>query len=138
ALITGRVVHVDTKRSGMTVVVDDETGTISLRFFKVYQGLAQTMSFGTQLQLFGEVKVSRYGKQIHHPEYQISSSNEAVVNTGLQPSYPSVQGLHQTTLRTLITLALQSVRTQGLPMSLFTPADFAVVADLPLVPFEPA
>jgi ATP-dependent DNA helicase RecG len=122
----------------MTVVVDDDTGTISLRFFKVYQGLAQTMSLGTQLQLFGEVKVSRYGKQIHHPEYQIISSNEAVVNTGLQPIYPSVKGLHQNKLRTLIKLALQTVRTQGLPMTLFTPADFAVVADLPLVPFEPA
>ena len=138
ALITGRVVHVDTKRSGMTVVVDDDTGTISLRFFKVYQGLAQTMSLGTQLQIFGEVKVSRYGKQIHHPEYQIISSNEAVVNTGLQPIYPSVKGLHQNKLRTLIKLALQTVRAQGLPMTLFTPADFDVVADLPLAPFEPA
>ncbi|WP_183621084.1 ATP-dependent DNA helicase RecG [Psychrobacter luti] len=138
ALITGRVVHVDTKRSGMTVVVDDDTGTISLRFFKVYQGLAQTMSLGTQLQLFGEVKVSRYGKQIHHPEYQIINSNEAIVNTGLQPIYPSVKGLHQNKLRTLIKLALQTVRTQGLPMTLFTPADFDVVADLPLAPFEPA
>ncbi|MGO3322524.1 MAG: ATP-dependent DNA helicase RecG, partial [Psychrobacter faecalis] len=134
----GRVVHVDTKRSGMTVVVDDDTGTISLRFFKVYRGLAQTMSLGTQLQLFGEVKVSRYGKQIHHPEYQVISSNEAIVNTGLQPIYPSVKGLHQNKLRTLIKLALQTVRTQGLPMTLFTPADFAVVADLPLAPFEPA
>ncbi|HCR87796.1 MULTISPECIES: ATP-dependent DNA helicase RecG [Psychrobacter] len=138
ALITGRVVHVDTKRSGMTVMVDDDTGTISLRFFKVYRGLAQTMSLGTQLQLFGEVKVSRYGKQIHHPEYQVISSNEAIVNTGLQPIYPSVKGLHQNKLRTLIKLALQTVRTQGLPMTLFTPADFAVVADLPLAPFEPA
>ena len=138
ALITGRVVHVDTKRSGMTVVVDDDTGTLSLRFFKVYRGLAQTMSLGTQLQLFGEVKVSRYGKQIHHPEYQVISSNEAIVNTGLQPIYPSVKGLHQNKLRTLIKLALQTVRTQGLPMTLFTPADFAVVADLPLAPFEPA
>ena len=137
ALITGRVVHVDTKRSGMTVVIDDDTGTISLRFFKVYQGLAQTMSLGTQLQLFGEVKVSRYGKQIHHPEYQIISSNEAIVNTGLQPIYPSVKGLHQNKLRTLIKLALQTVRTQGLPMTLFTPHDFDVVADLPLAPFEP-
>ena len=138
ALITGRVVHVDTKRSGMTVMVDDDTGTISLRFFKVYRGLVQTMSLGTQLQLFGEVKVSRYGKQIHHPEYQVISSNEAIVNTGLQPIYPSVKGLHQNKLRTLIKLALQTVRTQGLPMTLFTPADFAVVADLPLAPFEPA
>ena len=138
ALITGRVVHVDTKRSGMSVIVDDGTGTISLRFFKVYQGLAQTMSVGRHLQLFGEVKVSRYGKQIHHPEYQVISSDEAVVNTGLQPIYPSVKGLHQNKLRTLIKLALQTVRTQGLPMTLFTSEDFSVVADLPLAPFEHA
>ncbi|WP_440454918.1 ATP-dependent DNA helicase RecG [Psychrobacter sp. ASPA161_9] len=137
ALITGRVVHVDTKRSGMTVIVDDDTGTISLRFFKVYSGLAQTMSLGTRLQLFGEVKVSRYGKQIHHPEYQIITDGADVTNTGLQPIYPSVKGLHQNKLRTLIKLALQTVRSQGLPMTLFTPKDFAVVADLPLAPFEP-
>ena len=138
ALITGRVVHVDVKRSGMTVIVDDDTGTISLRFFKVYRGLAQTMSLGTQLQLFGEVKVSRYGKQMHHPEYQIIIDSSAMTNTGLQPIYPSVKGLHQNKLRTLIKLALQTVRTQGLPMTLFTSEDFSVVADLPLAPFEPA
>jgi ATP-dependent DNA helicase RecG len=137
ALITGRVVHVDAKRSGMTVVVDDDTGTISLRFFKVYRGLAQTMSLGTRLQLFGEVKVSRYGKQMHHPEYHIITDNAAITNTGLQPIYPSVKGLHQNKLRTLIKLALQTVRSQDLPMTLLTAADFSVVADLPLVPFEP-
>ena len=138
ALITGRVVHVDIKRSGMTVVLDDDTGTISLRFFQVYRGLAQTMSLGTRLQLFGEVKVSRYGKQMHHPEYQIITESAAITNTGLQPIYPSVKGLHQNKLRTLIKLALQTVRSQGLPMTLFTTADFTVVADLPLAPFEPA
>ncbi|WP_394211970.1 ATP-dependent DNA helicase RecG [Psychrobacter piscatorii] len=138
AMITGRVVHVDTKRSGMTVTVDDDTGTIALRFFKVYRGLAQTMNLGTRLQLFGEVKVSRYGKQIHHPEYQIITDNIATTDTGLQPIYPTVKGLHQNKLRTLIKLALQTVRSQGLPMTLFTTEDFAVVADLPLVPFEPA
>ncbi|MDE0843690.1 MAG: ATP-dependent DNA helicase RecG [Psychrobacter pacificensis] len=138
AMITGRVVHVDTKRSGMTVTVDDDTGTIALRFFKVYRGLVQTMNLGTRLQLFGEVKVSRYGKQIHHPEYQVITDNIATTDTGLQPIYPSVKGLHQNKLRTLIKLALQTVRSQGLPMTLFTTEDFAVVADLPLVPFEPA
>lgn len=34
ALITGRVVHVDNKRSGMTVIIDDNSGTVSLRFLK--------------------------------------------------------------------------------------------------------
>lgn len=138
ALIIGRVVHVDNKRSGMTVMIEDATGSISLRFFKVYPGLAQTMSVGTRLQLFGEVKVSRYGKQLHHPEYQVISDSAAIVDTGLQPIYPTVKGLHQNKLRTLIKLALQTVRSQGLPMTLITPDDFAVVADMPLAAFTPA
>lgn len=138
ALIIGRVVHVDHKRSGMTVMIEDATGSISLRFFKVYPGLAQTMSVGTRLQLFGEVKVSRYGKQLHHPEYQVISDSAAIVDTGLQPIYPTVKGLHQNKLRTLIKLALQTVRSQGLPMTLITPDDFAVLADMPLAPFTPA
>lgn len=136
ALITGRVVHVDNKRNGMTVIIDDGTGTVGLRFFKVYRGLAQTMSLGTELQLFGEVKVSRYGKQMHHPEYQIITDSTASTDIGLQPIYPTVKGLHQNKLRTLIKMALQTVRSQGLPMTLFTLDDFAVVADLPLAPFE--
>lgn len=138
AMITGRVVHVDTKRSGMSVIIDDGTGTVGLRFFKVYRGLVQTMSLGVQLQLFGEVKVSRYGKQIHHPEYQVIVDSADMTHTGLQPIYPTVKGLHQNKLRTLIKLALQTVRSQGLPMTLFTIDDFAIVADLPLAPFEPA
>ena len=112
ALITGHIVHIDTKRSGMIVTVDDDTGTISLRFFKVYRGLVQTMNLGTRLQLFGEVKVSRYGKQIHHPEYQVITDNTVMTDTGLQPIYPTVKGLHQNKLRTLIKLALQTVRSQ--------------------------
>lgn len=137
ALITGQVMHIDNKRGGMTVIIDDGTGTLGLRFFKVYRGLAQTMTPGTKLQLFGEVKVSRYGKQIHHPEYQIITDNTTITDIGLQPIYPTVKGLHQNKLRTLIKLALQTVRSQGLPMTLFTTDDFLVVADLPLAPFEP-
>ena len=137
ALIIGHIVHVENKRSGMTVIVDDGTGTMGLRFFQVYRGLAQTMSLGTRLQLFGEVKVSRYGKQMHHPEYQIITDGAPVIDVGLQPIYPTVKGLHQNKLRTLIKLGLQTVRSQGLPMTLFTTADFAVVADLPLAPFDP-
>lgn len=138
ALMVGRIVHVDNKGSGMTVVIDDGSGTIGLRFFKVYPSLLQSMSVGTRLQLFGEVKVSRYGKQLHHPEYQIISDGEVVTHAGLQPIYPTVKGLHQNKLRTLVKMALQTVRSQGLPMTLFTAEDFALVADLPLVPYGAA
>ena len=126
ALIEGQIVHVDNKRSGMTVTLADDDGlsTIGLRFFKVYRGLTQTMTLGTRLRVFGEVKVSRYGVQLHHPEYQVVSVGDALPNTGLQPIYPTVKGLHQNKLRTLIKLGLQTVHQQGVQLTVFEPADW--------------
>lgn len=134
ALMVAQIVHVEQKSGGLTVIVDDGTGSLGLRFFKAYPGLLQTMTLGTRLQLFGEIKISRYGRQLHHPEYQIMRDNEPLVNSGLQPIYPTVKGLHQNKLRTLIKLALQTVRQEAVPLTLFTKADFEVVADLPITP----
>ncbi|PNK60711.1 ATP-dependent DNA helicase RecG [Psychrobacter sp. FDAARGOS_221] len=131
ALIEGQVTFVDNKRSGMTVVVEDATGALQLRFFKVYASLAQTMTLGTQLRLFGEVKYSRYGIQMAHPEYTVVTPGAPVVNTGLQPIYPIVKGLHQNKLRTLVKLALQTVYQQGLPLSVFNASDWEAVNHLP-------
>ncbi len=131
ALIEGQVTYVDNKRSGMTVVIEDTTGAIQLRFFKVYAGLAQTMTLGTRLRLFGEVKISRYGVQMAHPEYNVVSPGAPVVNTGLQPIYPTVKGLHQNKLRTLLKLALQTIHQQGLPISVFNTSDWEAVNYLP-------
>lgn len=131
ALIEGEVTYVDNKRSGMTVVVEDATGALQLRFFKVYAGLAQTMTLGARLRLFGEVKFSRYGVQMVHPEYNVVAPGAPVVNTGLQPIYPTVKGLHQNKLRTLLKLALQTVYQQGLPLSVFNSSDWEAVNHLP-------
>ncbi|WP_442966541.1 ATP-dependent DNA helicase RecG [Psychrobacter sp. I-STPA10] len=133
ALVEARIVHVDNKRSGMTVIVEDGSAKLTLRFFKVYRSLLQTMSVGTQLRLFGEVKINRYGVQMHHPEYTVVTGNEPLENTGLQPIYPTIKGLHQNKLRTLIKLALQTVQQQGIPMTVFTATDWQSVAHLTAV-----
>lgn len=142
ALVEAVVVHVDNKRSGMTVVVEDDSGKVSLRFFKVYSNLMQAMTLGMRLRIFGEVKVSRYGMQMHHPEYSIVTATGALpasAETGLQPIYPTVKGLHQNKLRTLIKLALQMVRQQGLPLSVFRQDDWQSVVDMPIAtPVETA
>ncbi|WP_131669434.1 ATP-dependent DNA helicase RecG [Psychrobacter pygoscelis] len=134
ALVEGQVVHVDNKRSGMTVIVEDDSGRISLRFFKVYSSLIQTMALGMRLRLFGEVKVTRYGVQMHHPEYSVVTIGAPLDNTGLQPIYPTVKGLHQNKLRTLVKLALQTVRQQGMPLSVFTEADWQSVSGFRAAP----
>ena len=131
ALVEGQVTYVDNKRSGMTVVIEDATGALQLRFFKVYAGLAQTMTLGTRLRVFGEVKISRYGVQMAHPEYNVVAPSAPVVNTGLQPIYPTVKGLHQNKLRTLLKLALQTVHQQGLPLTVFNSSDWEAVNHLP-------
>ncbi|SJM65652.1 ATP-dependent DNA helicase RecG [Psychrobacter piechaudii] len=131
ALVEGQVTYVDNKRSGMTVVIEDATGALQLRFFKVYAGLAQTMTLGTRLRVFGEVKISRYGVQMAHPEYNVVAPSAPVVNTGLQPIYPTVKGLHQNKLRTLLKLALQTVYQQGLPLTIFNSSDWEAVNHLP-------
>ena len=137
ALVEGEVVHVDNNRGGMTVIVEDETGRVSLRFFKVYSSLIQTMALGMRLRLFGEVKLTRYGLQMAHPEYSVVTRGAAVDNTGLQPIYPAVKGLHQNKLRTLIKLALQLVRQQGLPLTVFNAADWQSVSGLRTAPLTP-
>ena len=131
ALIEGQVTYVDNKRGGMTVVIEDATGAIQLRFFKVYASLVQTMTLGTRLRLFGEVKISRYGMQMAHPEYNMVTAGAPVVNTGLQPIYPAVKGLHQNKLRTLVKLALQTVHQQGLPLTVFDETDWQAINHLP-------
>lgn len=89
------------------------------------------MTLGTRLRLFGEVKISRYGVQMAHPEYNVVSPGAPVVNTGLQPIYPTVKGLHQNKLRTLLKLALQTIHQQGLPISVFNTSDWEAVNYLP-------
>lgn len=112
ALMQGVITHVENKRTGMSVVLQDTAfgGEITLRFFNVYRGLSQIMQAGTQLRIFGEVVINKYGVQVSHPEYEVVTGNAPLTNKGLIPIYPSVKGLHQNKIRSLIKLALQTIR----------------------------
>lgn len=112
ALIQGTVTFVEKNRTGLSVTLEDDTGLVVLRFFKTYAGLMDTMALGTPITAFGEVKVSRFGVQMSHPEYHVTGSKRA--ESGLLPIYPAVKGLHQNKLRQLVRLALQAVDTDGI------------------------
>lgn len=128
ALVRGRVVRVEKKRHGMTVLLTDDSGVLALRFFKVYANLEVAMVVGAWLQVFGEVKINAYGVQMHHPEYQVIGANAPQDFTqSLLPIYPTVKGLHQNKIRLLIRSALQWVQNQGLPLSVFNEADWQAV-----------
>lgn len=116
-LIQGKIIKSDNKRTGMSVVLQDATGQLMLRFFHVYRGLADAMQVGNVLRVFGEVIINQYGTQISHPEFELITEQKPLANTGLVPIYPTVKGLHQNKLRSLVKLALQTVK-QNQPNSL--------------------
>ena len=106
-MATGTITDVQKTRGGLSVLLTDGTGVLELRFFKTYPMLLQIMTVGVNLTVFGEVKISRYGTQMAHPEYFITGTRS--FETGLLPIYPTVKGLQQNKLRQLIKLALSAV-----------------------------
>lgn len=111
-LLAGVVSDVATQKGRLSVCLEDGTGRIYLQFFKTYPALLKVMTVGAPLTVFGEVKISRYGVQMTHPEYHITGTQH--FEAKLLPIYPTIKGLHQNKIRQLIRLALSAVRQSGL------------------------
>lgn len=127
ALLQGTIVRVDNKKMGLSVTLQDRTAQTTLRFFKVYRGLTETMAVGNTLRVFGEISISKYGTQISHPEYEIITGYQPLTNTGLIPVYPTVKNLHQNKLRSLIRLALQTVKQANPVMATISDTEWQIV-----------
>lgn len=127
ALLQGKVTWVENKRTGMSVTLDDGTSQITLRFFNVYRGLTDSMAVGNTLRVFGEITINKYGTQISHPEYEIITGHKPLTNTGLIPIYPTVKHLHQNKLRSLVKLALQTVKQSNPMIATITDADWQAI-----------
>lgn len=70
------------------------------------------MVVGANITAFGEIKISRYGVQMAHPEYHVTGTK--AFESGLLPVYPAVKGLHQNKLRQLVRLAINAVSREPL------------------------
>ncbi len=131
ALLQGQIVRVDNKRTGMSVTLQDSAfnsgAQITLRFFNVYRGLTDIMAVGNTLRVFGEISINKYGVQISHPEYEIITGYKPLTNTGLIPVYPTVKNLHQNKLRSLIKLALQTVKQANPSIATLTDSDWQAI-----------
>lgn len=119
-LVAGVITDVANTRGRLSVCLDDGTAQVSLQFFKTYPALLQTMTVGANLTAFGEIKISRYGVQMAHPEYWITGTRPA--QSGLVPIYPTSKGLHQNKIRQLIRMALSAV--QGGRITCLSDEDF--------------
>lgn len=96
------------KRRSMICRVQDDTGTISLRFYHFSNAQRNTLAEGTRIRCYGETRRGASGLELYHPEYQLLSTadgNKPLEET-LTPIYPVTEGITQSRLRSLIKQAL--------------------------------
>nr|WP_067289003.1 ATP-dependent DNA helicase RecG [Marinobacterium profundum] len=118
-VVTGEIKVADLmqgRRRALLCRMQDGTGTISLRFFHFSAAQKNQLLPGVRLRCFGEVRPGPGGLEMVHPEYsRIDGDDPVSVNANLTPVYPATEGLHQTRLRSLVTLAMQHLQPGTLP-----------------------
>lgn len=105
--VASSAVQFGRKRS-LHVVLTDGSGIISLRFYHFSAAQKNTLSPGTRIRCYGEVRRGRSGMEIYHPEYKVlDAAREEPIADTLTPIYPSTEGLQQGRLRNVIGQALK-------------------------------
>ena len=112
ALICGQVDFVEVLprgRKSLICRINDESGTIDLRFFHFTANQHNVLKPGTTVRCFGEVRYGYAGLEMVHPEYAvITNQNSVLTETHLTPVYPLTEGLNQSVLRKAVSQVLSA------------------------------
>ncbi|MFO1429299.1 MAG: ATP-dependent DNA helicase RecG [Candidatus Competibacteraceae bacterium] len=111
AVVEAEVVLTEVSQRGrraLLCLLQDGTGSLTLRFFHFstaqYKLLAQP---GIRLRCYGEVRGGAGMLEMIHPEYwRLDGESPPLLDDHLTPVYPTTEGLHQLTLRSLLRQAL--------------------------------
>jgi ATP-dependent DNA helicase RecG len=93
----------------LNVEIEDETGSMSLRFFHFYGSQIGQLSIGTKVRVYGEARGGLFGKEIVHPTYKLvhDVGGEPELPQTLTPVYSTVAGVTQPTVRRAIANAIE-------------------------------
>lgn len=95
--------------------LSDGTGFITLRFFHFSNAQKDHLKRGTKLLCYGEVRRGKAGLEMAHPEYQFINDNEGLVlDENLSPIYPTTEGVHQLTLRKIMSQVITRLKNNEL------------------------
>jgi ATP-dependent DNA helicase RecG len=107
------------KKRSLVCQLQDDSGSLQLRFFHFNKAQQQSLSKGTELRVFGTVSLAQGGLCMIHPEYESVLVSDGIVadsnNNALTPVYPSVNGLHQQRWRKWIRDAFEKISPEALP-----------------------
>jgi len=95
--------------------ISDGTGFITLRFFHFSNTQKNQLKRGAKVLCFGEVRRGKVGFEMAHPEYQFIKENEKIVlSENLSPIYPTTEGVHQLTLRNVMSQVIEKLKLNEL------------------------
>ena len=121
------------RRRSLLCHISDGTGSLILRFFHFSKAQQLQLEKGRKIRCFGEVRNGPSSFEMVHPEYHLIDAGKIVpVDSELTPVYPTTEGLHQLSLRKLITQALASLENGLMPELVIPEARCHNVADFSL------
>jgi ATP-dependent DNA helicase RecG len=104
--------------------ISDGTGFITLRFFHFSNAQKEALSRGKKIRCYGEVRRGKAGLEVIHPEYEyIQSLDETSASESLTPVYPVTEGLHQLSMRNLLSQAVEMLRQDKLALQELLPGE---------------
>ena len=95
------------RRRSLLVQISDGTGSLMLRFFHFSAVQRSNLVGGVRLRCFGEVRRGPALLELIHPEYnRLEDGDESMVEETLTPIYPTTEGMHQLSWRSMTERAL--------------------------------
>jgi ATP-dependent DNA helicase RecG len=108
--VEGRVIHqevVQRRRRMLLVTLADDTGQLTLRFFRFFPSQLRMYREGNRVRCFGDVRFGPQGFEMAHPQAQVLGKGEPPpLPKHLTAIYPVTQGLAQATLAKIIDAAV--------------------------------
>ena len=92
-------------RRQLVLQVEDDSGTISIRFLNFYGSQIKAYSIGTRVRLLGAPRPGFFGTEMVHPKCRVVNEKVPLPDS-LTPVYPTTAGLSQVTIRKLVRKAL--------------------------------
>jgi ATP-dependent DNA helicase RecG len=118
------------RRRSLACTLADGSGMVTLRFFHFSPAQQRVLEGAGHLRCFGEARRGRSGLELFHAEFRVQDeAGTTAAEESLTPIYPSTEGLHQASWRTLTTQALALLGHGKLP-ELVPPG--LLPADVPL------
>ena len=88
-------------RRQLVLQVEDDSGTIFIRFLNFYGSQIKTYSIGTRVRLLGTPRSGFFGTEMVHPKCHVVNE-KAPLPDSLTPVYPTTAGLSQVMIRKLV------------------------------------